>query len=163
MKLSNAAFGKSSLRSALILSAAIGVSACSSIVEGTSQEIAIATSPEGANCALEREGLTIARVNPTPGAATVQKTKHDITIKCSKETFHESVYFNKSDVAGATFGNIILGGGVGWIIDSASGADNKYTSPVNITLVPLTQPKPAPLSSPNPNEDKNAEPSKPVS
>jgi hypothetical protein len=163
MKLSNAAFGKSSFRSVLILGAAIGVSACSSIVEGTSQEIATATSPEGANCAIEREGLTIARVNPTPGAASVQKTKHDITIKCTKESFHESVYFNKSDVAGATFGNIILGGGVGWIIDSASGADNKYTSPVNITLVPLTQPKPAPISSPNPNEDKNAEPSKPVS
>jgi len=32
--------------------------------------------------------------------------------------------------------NIILGGGIGWAIDSASGADNKYESPITITLVP---------------------------
>lgn len=153
----------SSFRTALVLGAAIGVSACSSIVEGTSQEIAISTSPSGADCALEREGITIARVNPTPGAALVEKTKHDITIKCQKADFHESVYFNKSDVAGATFGNIILGGGVGWIIDSASGADNKYTSPVNIPLVPLNQPAPAPLHSPSGNADEEAEKSKPTS
>ncbi len=35
------------------------------------------------------------------------------------------------------------GGGIGWAIDSASGADNKYTSPVNITLVPLKEETPA--------------------
>lgn len=106
------------------------------------------TNPEGANCSLNREGVSIARISPTPGAATIQKTKHDITISCEKESFHEATYFNKSDVAGATVGNIILGGGIGWIIDSASGADNKYTSPVNITLVPLTEPKPAPMVAP---------------
>jgi hypothetical protein len=39
-------------------------------------------------------------------------------------------------VAGATFGNIVLGRAIGWAIDSASGADNKYESPVNLTLVP---------------------------
>jgi hypothetical protein len=27
-----------------------------------------------------------------------------------------------------------LGGGIGWAVDSASRADNKYESPVNITL-----------------------------
>jgi len=163
MKILHAANNKTLLRSALILGAAIGVSACSSIVDGTSQEIAIATSPGGANCALEREGLTIARVNPTPGVATVQKTKHDITIKCTKETFHEAVYLNNSGVAAATFGNLILGGGVGWIIDSASGADNKYTSPVNITLVPLSQPKPAPILSPKPGEEMKDGKDKPTS
>ena len=31
---------------------------------------------------------------------------------------------------------IILGGGIGWAIDSARGADNKYDSPINITLAP---------------------------
>lgn len=150
-------------RSSMIIAAAIGVSACSSIVEGTSQQILVNTTPSGADCALEREGIVIGRVNPTPGSALVDKTKHDITIKCTKDTFHESTYMNKSDVAGATFGNILIGGGIGWIIDSASGADNKYTSPANITMVPLTQPAPALQNSPSNHEDKNAEPSKPVS
>jgi hypothetical protein len=44
---------------------------------------------------------------------------------------------NKSGAAGATFGNIVLGGGIGWAIDSATGSDNKYDSPVNLSLVPL--------------------------
>lgn len=51
---------------------------------------------------------------------------------------------NPAIAAGATFGNIVLGGGIGWAIDSASGADNKYTSPVNITLVPVKDETPAP-------------------
>ena len=131
--------------------------ACSSIIEGTTQEIVVNTTPQGADCALRREGRVIGRVNPTPGAEVVEKTKHDMTIKCNKDGFHESVYYNDSDIAGATAGNIILGGGIGWAIDSASGADNKYTSPVNIQMVPQSQAPPAPQSAPAP--EGGAEPS----
>lgn len=121
---------------ASLLTASIGLSACSSIIEGTSQEIVINTTPSAANCSLMREGISIARVDPTPGAATIKKTKHDMTIVCNKSGYQEATFFNKSDVAGATIGNLLLGGGIGWAIDSASGADNKYTTPVNITMVP---------------------------
>jgi len=163
MKLQKIYFKAGLFRSSMIVAAAVGVSACSSIVEGTSQQVLVNTNPAGADCVLEREGFTIGRVDPTPGSALVDKTKHDITIKCNMDTFHEATYINKSDIAGATFGNIVLGGGIGWIIDSASGADNKYTSPANITMVPLTQPVPPVQKSPNSHEDKDAEPSKPVS
>ena len=122
------------MRFLLIILSLTVLSACSSIVEGTSQEIVINTAPSGADCSLVREGISIGRVDPTPGAATVKKTKHDITIVCNKKGYQGTTFFNKSDVAGATVGNVILGGGIGWAIDSASGADNKYTSPVNITL-----------------------------
>ncbi|MGD9649654.1 MAG: hypothetical protein AB7G80_09600 [Dongiaceae bacterium] len=118
------------------LTAMLLLGGCSSIIEGTSQEIMINTNPEGANCALNREGHTIARVNPTPGAVTIKKDKHDITIVCTKKGYQQSTYINHSGAAGATVGNIILGGGIGWAIDSASGADNKYDSPVNMTLIP---------------------------
>ncbi|MDG5495665.1 hypothetical protein [Niveispirillum sp. BGYR6] len=117
----------------------ITLPACSSIVEGTSQEIAVNTNPAGANCELVREGQVIGRISPTPGALTIKKTKHDITLNCSKDGFEVATYLNKSEVAGATVGNILLGGGIGWAIDSASGADNKYTSPVNVTLIPKQQ------------------------
>ena len=112
------------------------LSACSSIIEGTSQEITVNTNPAGANCSLERQGISIARIDPTPAAATIKKTKHDIVIRCNKEGYQEATYLNHSGSAGATFGNIVLGGGIGWAVDSAAGADNKYDSPVNITLVP---------------------------
>lgn len=139
------------------MASVIVVGGCSSIVEGTSQEIVVNTNPAGANCDLQREGISIARISPTPGAATIKKTKHDLTIKCNMPNFHEATYFNNSDAAGATFGNIILGGGIGWAIDSASGADNKYTSPVNITLVPITEPPPPPQHSPKPSAEPEAE------
>jgi hypothetical protein len=109
---------------------------CSSIIEGTSQEILVNTNPPGADCAFEREGKVIARVQQTPGGATIKKTKHDITLKCNKLGYQETTYLNHSGAAGATFGNIILGGGIGWAIDSASGADNKYDGTVNMTLTP---------------------------
>jgi len=116
------------------------INGCASIIEGTSQTITLNTNPPGADCALTREGVVIGRVAPTPGSVVIQKTKHDITITCAKEGYQDATYLNHSGAAGATFGNIVLGGGIGWAIDSASGADNKYDSPVNITLVPMQAP-----------------------
>jgi hypothetical protein len=120
----------------ILVAAATSLGACSSIIEGTSQEILVNTNPAGANCKFEREGVVIATIPATPAAATIRKTKHDIVISCDKPGYQSATYMNKSDVAGATVGNILLGGGIGWAIDSAAGADNKYASPVNITLVP---------------------------
>lgn len=121
---------------------------CASIISGTSQEVMVNTNPAGADCSLNRQGVSIARVNPTPGAATIKKTKHDITISCTKDGYQTATYMDKSGVAGSTFGNIVAGGLVGWGIDSASGADNKYESPVNISMVPT--PAPAPVATPAP-------------
>ena len=130
---------------AAVLFAAVCLSGCASIVSGTSQEIKVVTNPPGANCQFVREGSVIASVNNTPGGVTIKKTKHDITLKCNKEGYQEATYLNHSGADGATFGNIILGGGIGWAIDSASGSDNKYTGEVNVTLVPiLPAPPPAP-------------------
>ncbi|MEI7609998.1 MAG: hypothetical protein WCJ64_21660 [Rhodospirillaceae bacterium] len=115
---------------------ALSLGACSSIIDGTTQEIVINTNPPGADCALNRKGIPVARVNPTPGAATIKKTKNDIVVICTKAGYQPASYINRSGSAGATFGNIVAGGLIGWGIDSASGADNKYDSPVTITLPP---------------------------
>lgn len=118
--------------------ACLALGGCSSIIEGRSQTIMVNTNPMGADCGLYREGIRIATVQNAPGSALIEKSKHDIWIACVKHGYQQATYFNKSGVAGATVGNVILGGGIGWIIDSASGADNKYDSPVNVTLVPNT-------------------------
>jgi hypothetical protein len=117
---------------------------CSTIIEGTTQEVYINTNPSGAACKFMREGRQIATITPTPGAAVVQKTKYDITVLCDREGFEQATYLNHSGAAGATFGNIVLGGGIGWAIDSASGSDNKYDSPVNLTMVPKAAMMPPP-------------------
>lgn len=120
-----------------VLASVLILSGCSSIVEGTSQQLTVNTTPAGARCDLKRNNEVIGSIGNTPGGVLIKKTKYDITVFCNKEGYQEATYFNKSDVAGATVGNVILGGGIGWAIDSASGADNKYTEVMNITLVPL--------------------------
>lgn len=112
------------------------LSACSTIIDGRSQQITINTNPSGANCNILRNGEKIASVIDTPGSAYIEKTKHDIKIECKKPKYQVATYLNHSGTAGATWGNIVAGGLVGWGVDSATGSDNKYESPVNITLVP---------------------------
>lgn len=119
----------------LISSALLG--GCSSIIEGTSQTLTFNSNPPGAECTLDRNGVVIGKVT-TPAGLVVEKTKHNINVTCRKEGFKESTAFLKSEVAGATFGNILLGGGIGWAIDSASGADNKYQEVTTVTLTPAS-------------------------
>ncbi len=131
-----------STKMALGAAAAVVLSGCATLLEGTSQEILITTNPAGATCTLEREGQTIATVNTTPGAALVKRRKHDITVRCKKDGFEEAVYVNDSGLAsGAVAGNVaadlVLTAGLSSIVDSASGADNQYESTVNITMIPL--------------------------
>lgn len=116
--------------------ACVSLGACSSIIEGRSQQILVNTNPAGAECGLYRQNMRIATIQNAPSSALVEKTKHDIWVVCVKQGYQMATHYNHSGAAGATFGNIILGGGIGWAIDSASGADNKYESPVNVTLVP---------------------------
>lgn len=125
------------------------LSGCSSIVSGTAQDIVVSTNPGGAVCKIEREGIEIGSVLKTPGSVTVKKSKHDITIYCDKEGYHTAIYVNDSGwesgsgAAGIAL-DVILTLGVSSAIDSATGADNKYESPVNITMVRLSEPKPEP-------------------
>jgi hypothetical protein len=111
----------------------MALGACSSIVDGHSQTLTFHSNPTGAKCTLNRNGAPIGIVT-TPAQFRVDKTKYDIHVVCKKEGYEDTPHFIKSEVAGATFGNIILGGGIGWIVDSATGADNKYQKMNVITL-----------------------------
>lgn len=120
--------------------AAIGaaLSGCGTIVEGTHQDIAIATSPDGAHCDATRKGEAVGTINSTPGKLSVRKTKDDILLACSKTGFQNSSQYLHSGMAPGTFGNIIAGGVIGWGVDSATGADNKYPESVTVQLVPAS-------------------------
>jgi len=108
--------------------------ACATIIDGRSQEIMVNTNPPGADCDLVRNNEVVGDIPKTPGSVYIEKTKYDLTIKCNKTGYEAATYMDKSGSAGATWGNIVLGGLIGWGVDSATGSDNKYDSPVNITL-----------------------------
>jgi hypothetical protein len=123
--------------------ALLSLGACSAMFGGTTQQIMVNTNPAGAECGLYRQGTRIGMIASTPGAALVDKTKHDITILCIKPGFEQLTWYNRSGADANTAVNAAAGllllplAPIGWAIDSASGADNKYESPVNITMVPL--------------------------
>ena len=124
------------------------LTACASIIQGHSQTITFNSNPPGANCILTREGLTIGNVM-TPGGVYIDKTKNNIQVVCTKEGYDDSTALIKSGSEGATWGNIILGGGIGWAIDSASGSDNHYDDVVNVYLNRKADPKPTETKKPN--------------
>jgi len=128
--------GGEQMRLLVLAGIGIALTGCSTIIEGRSQQILVNSNPPGADCGLYRQGIRIATIQNAPGSALIEKTKYDIWIACVKPGFQQATLYNHSGAAGATVGNIILGGGIGWIVDSATGSDNKYDTPVNITMVP---------------------------
>jgi hypothetical protein len=130
--------------------ALLALGGCVSVFEGTSQEIAVNTTPPEASCAFEREGQSIGVLPKTPGKLTVRKSKYDITIRCDKPGYEQATYINHSGVSATIAANIVvdvlLTAGISSIVDSANGADNKYDGVVNIMMVPVVASAVAPAA-----------------
>jgi hypothetical protein len=119
------------------------LSGCVSVFEGTSQDISVVTNPTGAQCAFKRDdGRDMGTIAATPAKLTVRKSKYDLTITCQKAGYQDAAYINHSGTSAAIAANVavdlLLTAGISSIVDSANGADNKYDSVVNITMIPLT-------------------------
>jgi len=117
--------------------AALGaaLSGCASIVEGTTQSIAVTTPPaDGAKCVLtSSEGTYYVT---TPGNVTVHKTKNDLDVNCRRDGFKDAHATIPSHFNGATAGNILAGGVIGIGIDAATGANYNYPTEYAITMTP---------------------------
>jgi hypothetical protein len=115
--------------------AAIGValSGCATVVDGSTQSVSVSTAPvQGAACTLTNsEGTWFVT---SPGNAVVHKTKNDLAVTCKKDGFQSGSQVAVSKFGGATFGNIVLGGGIGAVVDAASGANYYYDSPLVVPL-----------------------------
>lgn len=74
----------------------------------------------------------------TPGSTMVQRSNEDMRIVCEKAGHDTGRKNIVSEVKGAMYGNIILGGGVGAIIDHANGSAYEYPAIVHIDMPALT-------------------------
>jgi hypothetical protein len=124
----------------VLVAAALLVSGCATVTTGTTQTVAVMTDPEGADCQFSRDNALVARVNPTPGVVTVGKSSGKIAVLCKKDGYQDTAGELASEFQAMTFGNIILGGIIGVVVDAASGAMNKYPESISFTLVPVTFP-----------------------
>jgi len=133
----------------LSLGAAISLSGCASIVSGSHQDISINTSPEGAKCAVYRDGVQVGYVNSTPGIVSVSRRSSDIWVGCVKDNYDFSNAKNSSDFNGWVIGNLGFGGLIGLVVDMSTGASHAYDRDVNMTLPTLPAGVGAPVGLPD--------------
>ena len=126
---------------AIVAGVVVITCSCATMIEGQSQVINLTSSPLGADCVVTRDAELIGRV-ATPGNFTIDKSKHNIQIACFKEGYEDAVFQIKSGNTIAGIGNIAIGFGVGFIVDSIAGSDNHYDTSVSIALVQNTRQKP---------------------
>src|SRR5260221_12945167 len=113
--------------------AALGValSGCASIVEGTTQSIAVTSPPtDGAKCVLKSSEGTY--YVTTPGNATVHKTKNDLDVECDKDGFQHASLKVPAKFGAATVGNVLAGGIIGIGVDAATGANYSYPTAISV-------------------------------
>ncbi len=125
------------MKKLLLLTSVISLGACSTITTGTSQPFTVKTAEvQGASCTLTDSKGASWKVSSTPDTREITKGDGPLKVTCSKSGYKTTSVIVEEGFAGATLGNVILGGGIGLIVDAASGAAQEYPDDVTIWLEP---------------------------
>lgn len=110
--------------------AALSLGGCATVVNGVHQDLSFASDPDGAVVA-----LSTGQTCTTPCEYSLRRG-HDLRVDFTKAGYKPEFVYVQSRLAGSTFGNIILGGGIGAVVDGSNGSSNRlYPNPVSIRLV----------------------------
>jgi len=118
------------------LAMVVALGGCATVTSGGFQTVDIRTEPAGADCMFSRDGVPLARVNPTPGSILVGKSAGSIAVLCRKPGFEDTGGTIGSGFQPMTLGNIVLGGIIGVVVDASTGAMTKYPEAVTFLLIP---------------------------
>ena len=121
------------LRVGAAILAASSLSACATVIRGTSQKFDIVSVPPGADAQLSTGQKCV-----TPCQLKL-KRKTPFTVTFNKDGFQtaEAKVESKFNGAAAGAGNILLGGVIGAVVDSGNGSMRALKpNPLTVTLVP---------------------------
>lgn len=120
----------------LALLGVVAVTGCASVAGEKMQPVTVTTIFDnkeiaGLGCTLTNDAgswfLT------SPASVTVHKSTGDLAIDCKKDAYAgTATAVSKSN--GAVWGNILLGGGIGYIVDRNTGAGFDYPPTIVVTL-----------------------------
>jgi hypothetical protein len=137
--------------SAPILAGCCALAGCASITGSPMQSITIQAfdragkAVDGAACELvNSKGRWLVA---TPGSVVISRSNENMLITCRKDGHDEGIAALVSATKGEMFGNIILGGGIGAIIDHNSGSAYEYPQSVQVEMGStrvISPPEPAP-------------------
>ncbi|WP_169053530.1 PEGA domain-containing protein [Alteraurantiacibacter aquimixticola] len=115
---------------ALLGVAAWALAGCATVINGTNQEYQVNSTPEGATVSFTSGDTCV-----TPCEIELRR-KDDQRVDISLDGYRSEYVLVQSRLGGSTFGNAILGGGIGAVVDGTNGASNRlYPRPLNIQLV----------------------------
>jgi len=108
---------------------AVNVGGCATVVNGTRTSYTAASEPSGAAVKFSN-GSTCT----TPCELELRR-KDDLRADISMAGYKPTYVLIQSKLGGASFGNILLGGGVGAIVDGSNGSSNRlYPRPLIVKL-----------------------------
>lgn len=123
----------------IITAAVLALTGCASITGSKVQPLTVTTTYEnkevtGVSCTLANDAGNWAIT--TPGTTSVNKSTAALVINCKQDTLagHSSL---DSSANLNVWGNILVGGIIGYVVDRQTGAGFDYPSTVAIALRPL--------------------------
>lgn len=113
----------------LTASLSVGLGGCATVMNGTSTPYRIDSEP-----AYAAVDLTGGQKCGTPCLVDL-KRKNDLRADITLEGYKPVYVLIQSKLGGSTFGNVILGGGIGAVVDGTNGASNRlYPRPLKVRL-----------------------------
>lgn len=109
----------------------VSLGGCATVLNGTKTDYQTTTTPEGASIK-----FTGGQTCTTPCTLEFQR-KSDLRADIALPGYKPTYVLIQSKLGGSAFGNILLGGGVGAIVDGSNGASNRlYPRPLIVRLAP---------------------------
>ena len=108
------------------------LSGCATVINGTNQDFALDSDPQGAQVTLTNGYSCV-----TPCQVEL-KRKNDIRADFKKDGYEPAYVLVQSRTGGAMAGNILLGGVIGGVVDASNGATNYlFPEPLAVRLARL--------------------------
>lgn len=130
------------------LAACVLSTGCASVTGGNTQKMYVqaqtldGTPVTGADCSLSNDKGTW-RVK-APGDTSITRSNKRMEVKCGKSPLPEGVVSVESSTRAAMFGNILIGGAIGAVIDHSSGAAYEYPEMIKVVMgrmISMNQPR----------------------
>jgi len=122
----------------LAVTSSILISGCASITGTTGQSVSVQSKNmsgaevNGAVCELTNNKGTW--FITTPGSAPIHRSNDDLQVLCKKQGEENGRVAVVSATKGSMFGNIILGGGIGAIVDHNNGSAYEYPTLIQVVM-----------------------------
>jgi hypothetical protein len=108
------------------------LSGCATVINGTSQDFALDSDPQGAQVTLTNGYSCV-----TPCQVEL-KRKNDIRADFTRDGYEPAYVLIQSRTGGAMAGNLLLGGVIGGVVDASNGATNYlFPEPLSVRLARL--------------------------